>query len=110
MTARITHSHCAEVLAGQEIRNAAVTYLKERMHDIGPDWKKMLAPGSLTMSSPCGRKILKVDNTKIFTMDTRTADGWKSVKFSCKTIEEAWAMVTQTVKAFDTQRTRNALH
>jgi len=104
MTARIYHSPCSEVLAGQDVRSAAVTYLRERLYDVAHDWKKEVYASSISMTSPCGRKILKIDNTKLFTMDTKTTEGWKSAKFTCKTIEEAWSLLVQSVKAFDARR------
>ncbi len=110
MTARLFHSPAAEVLAGQEVRNAIMRYLRDHAYDVGKDWKRMYAQSSLTLTSPCGRKVVKIDNTKVCTVDTKTDDGWKTLRFTPKTIEESWRVAVQTIKAFDNQRSRNALH
>lgn len=109
MTTRI-HHHCIEVMTGQDVRNAAVQYLKERMYDIGHSWKRALAPSSVTLTSPCGRKIVKIDSMKIVTVDSRIGTEWKTLRFTSKTIEEAWRTATQTVKAYDAQRNRDVVH
>lgn len=111
MTARIYHAPCAEVLGGQEIRNQVMASLKERMLHVPQGWQRAIAFSSLTVKSPCGRRILKIDSSKVFTMDNKQQDGsWKSLKFTCKTLDEAWSMLTQSIKAFDAQKARNALH
>lgn len=101
---------CAEVLGHQEARNAVMQYIKDRMYDTGHTWKRDLAPASLTYTSPCGRRIIKIDNCKIVIMDTKTQDGWKSQKFTCKTVEEAWRTVVQSIKVHDIQSQRKELH
>jgi hypothetical protein len=70
----------------------------------------MYASASLTLTSPCGNKVVKIDSTKVCTVDTKTAQGWKTLKFSPKTVEQAWGIAKQTIVAFDAQRNRNALH
>ena len=101
---------CAEVLGHQETRNAAMQYLRDHMYDIGKGWKRHLAPASLTYRSPCGRRVVKVDNCKIVIVDNKTSSGWKSQKFTCKTIEEAWRTACQSIKVHDIQIQREALH
>lgn len=110
MINRIMRMPCAEVLAGQEVRNAAINYYKDRMYDVGKDWTKHLYQSSVALLSPCGRKVVKVDSSKICTVDTKVGSEWKTMKFTCKTIEEAWRTAAQTVKAFDAQRSKDAIH
>lgn len=102
---------CVEVETSKDVRTAAMKTLIAHMYDFSLDWKRHLAASSLTLVSPCGRRIVKVDSSKVFTMDNRQPDKtWKSVKFTCRSIEEAWDMAAQAVKAFDQKRKRDALH
>lgn len=102
---------CVEVLGSQEVRNAVMKALAAYMYEVGPEWKRLLAASSLTLTSPCGKRIIKIDNCKVYTMDNKKPDGsWMSVKFTCKTVEEAWSMAKQAIVAFDNKRSRAVLH
>lgn len=62
-------------------------------------WQVQLAEFSLTLTSPDRKKILKIDAEKNYTMDIRKPDGtYKSTRFPCKTVDEAWSMAFQAVK------------
>jgi hypothetical protein len=98
---------CAEVLGSQESRNSNMKVLIAHMYDCGPEWKRHLMESSLTITSPCGTRILKVDSSKVFTMDNRTPSGWKSMKIQCLTIEEAVRNLNQSIRAF---RPQTAIH
>lgn len=101
---------CAEVLGNQETRNATMEYIRTHMYDVGANWRRHLSPSSLNYTSACGSRVVKIDNCKIVTIDDRINTGWKSQKFTCKTVEEAWKTLSQAIKVHDIKTARSKLH
>lgn len=71
-------------------------------------WHANWAPSSVTFTSPDRKKILKIDADRIYTMDIKRPDGtYKSTRFNCASVDEAWGMAFQAAKI---HRGANAIH
>jgi hypothetical protein len=96
------------IIADNDVRNAAMSLLAQRMRTIPPGWKPHLAEASLTLTSADKSRIVKIDSYKVYTLDVRQPDGtYKSSRFPCKSVDEAWAMASQILRV---HRPTNAIH
>lgn len=82
-----------------EVRAAHMRVLVEMARTVPRTWDVNLALNSLVLTSPSKKRIVKVDSSKIYTLDIKQDDGtYKSSRFTCGTIEEAWSMASQAIK------------
>jgi hypothetical protein len=82
--------------------------LAKRVKDVPPSWNVNWATSSVTFTSPDRKKILKIDAEKNYTLDVKRPDGtYKSTRFNCKSVDEAWTMAFQVIKI---HRSADAIH
>lgn len=82
-----------------KMRCQIMSELSKRAASVPTSWHIQRAEYSLTMTSPDKKKIIKIDAHKVYTLDVKKPDGtYKSARFSCASIEEAWTMAIQAVK------------
>lgn len=75
---------------------------------VPPSWNTNWATSSVTFTSPDRKRILKIDADLIYTLDMKKADGtYKSARFKCKSVDEAWGMANQAIKV---HRSADAVH
>ena len=97
-----------DALVNIQLRGNVMSELAKRAKDVPPSWHINWAASSLTLTSPDRKKILKIDSSTIYTMDVKRPDGtYKSTRFNCKSVDEAWGMAFQVVKV---HRCANAVH
>lgn len=103
----MTYHHRNEEIADDiAIRRAVIADLFARSLSIPIGWHKHRAEASLTLTSPDRGRIIKIDSYKVYTLDVRQADGtYKSNRFPCKTVDEAWSMARQAILLY---RPKNA--
>jgi len=88
-----------------DLRQITMKALAERLKEAPPDWYTCLSPSSLLMISPDRNRIIKIDSSRIYTLDVKKPDGsYRSTRFTCKTVDEAWGMASQILKVY------NAVH
>lgn len=82
-------------------RNAVISELAIRARTAPTSWHQHLAEASLTLTSPDRMRIIKIDSSKVYTLDVRQTDGtYKSSRFTCTSVDEAWSMASQIVKSY----------
>jgi len=101
-------NHNLEILADISVRTMAMAALAQHMRTIPSGWKTHLAESSLTLTSEDRSRIVKIDSYKVYTLDVLQPNGgYKSHRFPCKTIDEAWSMASQVLRV---HRPQNAIH
>lgn len=91
-----------------QLRCHVMGELAKKATAVPPDWNVNWAASSVTFTSPDRKKILKIDADKVYTMDIKKPDGtYKSTRFNCKSVDEAWAMAFQAVRI---HRSAHAIH
>lgn len=81
-------------------REVTMKVLSEKAREASPkDWTSLLADSSLTLTSKDRSRIVKIDSTNVYTLDVRQPDGtYRSSRFPCKTVGEAWDMASQVLR------------
>jgi hypothetical protein len=90
------------------IRELNMKALIGHIVNVPPTWSFQLAENSLTLTSKDRQRIVKIDSQVNYTLDVRQSDGtYKSTRFCCKTVDEAWNMAFQIIKV---HRSKDAIH
>lgn len=97
-----------EIMTDIRKRGAAVAALAERARQVPTSWHQHLAEASLTLTSPDRGRIVKIDSNHVYTLDVKQPNGeYRSHRFPCASVDEAWTMAFQIVKTY---RPQNAIH
>jgi len=95
-------------LLAQQLRSVVMADLANRAASVPPGWNVQVAESSMTLTSPDRKKIIKIDAQKVYTLDIKKPDGtYKSARFPCTSIEDAWGMAFQAIKI---HRCADAVH
>lgn len=86
------------------IRDLNMKALAECVASVPPTWTIHLAESSLTVTSRDRQKIVKIDSQINYTLDVRQPSGaYKSTRFTCKSVVEAWTMASQVIRVHRSQ-------
>lgn len=78
----------------------AALLVKIQAYGIPKTWSIQVAAASITLVSPKGTRVIKCDSYHTLTIDRIKGLDVKSTRFTCKTMDEVWRIIEQTLNAF----------